>query len=98
MMRTLILLAGVATAGLALGPVDSAQAQAKAKAGGKCTTHYGKGWATSLDGAKFQSWEITTQVTGNWPFVTDQLRNITYKCNPDGGGYTCHSKMDVCKS
>ena len=63
-----------------------------------CKTHHGKGWAPTLDMAKFQSWEITAQVTGNWPFMSDTFKNEKYDCKPDGSGYTCRSKIDVCKS
>lgn len=68
------------------------------KPAGACKRHYGKGYDFTLDGAKFQAWEITAQVTGNWPIKTDTFKNESYKCKPDGSGYTCISTIDVCKS
>lgn len=62
-----------------------------------CKTYRGKGWGFTEEQAKFQAWEIITQVTGNWPFATDTLKNDRYKCKPDAGGVTCFCSMDVCK-
>jgi hypothetical protein len=94
MTRTLTAVALGAAALFALAPIHSAEA---AK-GGACKTHYGKGWAPTLEMAKFQSWEITAQVTGNWPIQTEKFKNERYNCKADGSGYTCHSKIDVCKN
>jgi hypothetical protein len=108
MRSTLAALAlALAAAGLAAGPALAQSAPtAQAKAGPKtkaaaasanCVTKYGKGWAWSLGGAKFQAWEIVAQTTGNWPFMQDKFRNEKYNCKPDGSGYTCYSRIDVCK-
>jgi hypothetical protein len=70
----------------------------QATAKGQCVTKHGKGWAWTLDMAKFQSWEIIAQTTGNWPIATDKLVNERYTCKPDGSGYTCFAKVDVCKA
>ena len=78
-------------------PKPKAKAGPKTKvaaASGNCATKYGKGWAWSLDGAKFQAWEIVAQTTGNWPFMQDKFRNEKYNCKPDGSGYTCLSRID----
>ena len=69
----------------------------KVPAGKNCVTKRGKGFAWSVDSAKFQAWEIIAQTTGNWPIATDKLVNERYKCAPDGSGYTCFSGVDVCK-
>ncbi|MEZ5775492.1 MAG: hypothetical protein R3D33_12535 [Hyphomicrobiaceae bacterium] len=67
-------------------------------AAGSCTTHTGQGWAWSLDGAKFQSFEIIEQTTGNWPFGhVDDIRIVKQTCKPDGNGYTCFTTAKVCK-
>lgn len=84
--------------------VKSAKA-AKAKHGpktvaagkGNCVTKYGRGWAFTLDGAKFQAWEIVAQTTGNWPFQTDVFKNEKYTCKPEGSQFRCDSRIDVCK-
>lgn len=90
--------AGACACTLAWVPAASAQSIRAAAAKSTCKTHHGKGWAPTLDMAKFQSWEITAQVTGNWPIKTDTFKNEKYNCKPDGSGYTCLSKIDVCKS
>lgn len=95
-MRLKSAAAFVAAAGLLLMPVTGAVGPAEAKM--VCKTHRGKGWGFDQAQAKFQAWEIITQVTGNWPIATDTLKNERYKCKPDGNGVTCYSWMDVCKS
>jgi hypothetical protein len=89
--KLIALAAAVALVGGTLVAATSAEAA-------KCKTHYGKGWAPTKDMAKFQSWEITAQVTGNWPFMSDTFRNERYKCKPDGSGWECRSAIDVCRS
>lgn len=91
----LVALAGFAAAAIA-APHDAA-AQGK-KSAGKCKTHYGTGYAPTESMAKFQSWEITAQVTGNWPIQTDTFRNERYRCKPQDSGWRCDSAIDVCKS
>ncbi len=86
---------GIGVAGLALGFATEVSAQAK-KA--NCKTHYGRGWAPTVDMAKFQAWEIIAQTTGNWPFMSDKFTNERYTCKPDGSQIRCESKIDVCKS
>lgn len=90
-----VALLGLAAAAFAL-PQD-AVAQSKGKKAGNCKTHYGTGWAPTQDMAKFQSWEITAQVTGNWPLMSDTFRNERYRCKTEGSGYRCNSAIDVCK-
>lgn len=68
------------------------------KGGGNCVTKYGRGWAFSEAGAKFQAWEIIAQTTGNWPFMSDTFKNERYKCQPEGSQIRCDAKIDVCKS
>lgn len=62
-----------------------------------CVTRHGKGWAWTEDMAKFQAWEIVSQLHGNWPLPDTNFRNTRYKCKADGSGYTCLSTIDVCK-
>lgn len=88
-------LLGLAVAAVAL-PTE-VTAQSKGKRAGNCKTHYGTGWAPTESMAKFQSWEITAQVTGNWPFMSDTFRNERYRCNPESSGFRCKSAIDVCK-
>lgn len=73
-------------------------AEAAAKKGGNCVTKYGRGWAFSESGARFQAWEIIAQTTGNWPFMSDTFKNERYKCQPEGSQIRCDAKIDVCKS
>ena len=68
-----------------------------AAAKGNCVTKYGRGWAWSVDSAKFQAWEIVAQTTGNWPIKTDDFRNERYTCKPEGSQIRCDSRIDVCK-
>ena len=89
-------LVGLAVAALAL-PHEAA-AQGKGGKSATCKTHYGTGWAPTESMAKFQSWEITAQVTGNWPFMSDTFRNERYRCKAEGSGWRCNSTIDVCKS
>jgi hypothetical protein len=63
----------------------------------KCVTRHGKGWAWTESMAKFQAWEIVSQLHGNWPLPETSFRNERYKCQKDGSGYTCLSTIDVCK-
>ena len=67
-----------------------------AAARGNCVTKYGRGWAFSVDGAKFQAWEIIAQTTGNWPIQTDVFKNEKYSCKPEGSQFRCDSRIDVC--
>jgi hypothetical protein len=62
-----------------------------------CVTRHGKGWAWTEDMAKFQAWEIVSQLHGNWPLPDTNFRKTSYKCKPDGSGYTCLSTIQVCK-
>jgi hypothetical protein len=62
-----------------------------------CVTRHGKGWAWTEDLAKFQAWEIVSQLHGNWPLPDTNFCNTRYKCKADGSGYTCLSSIDVCK-
>lgn len=94
--RTLLVALGTMTTTILALPADAAPKKA-VKTAGNCKTHYGKGFDFTLAGAKFQSWEITAQVTGNWPFMSDTFKNERYKCKPDGSGFTCQSTIDVCK-
>lgn len=78
--------------------VPAEEAAAAGKKGGNCVTKYGRGWAFSESGAKFQAWEIIAQTTGNWPFMSDTFKNERYTCKPDGSQIRCDAKIDVCKS
>lgn len=97
-------LAAVGSFATPVAVAQDAPKQAKAKAGpktaaaakGNCVTKYGRGWAFSLDGAKFQAWEIVAQTTGNWPFQTDVFKNEKYTCKPEGSQIRCDSRIDVC--
>ena len=81
------LLIGAATAAVLLATAADA----------KCVTRHGKGWAWTEDMAKFQAWEIVSQLHGNWPLPETSFRNERYSCKKDGSGYTCLSTIDVCK-
>jgi hypothetical protein len=85
----------VKVAGLVLGLGAAALLLATA-ADAKCVTRRGKGWAWTEDMAKFQAWEIVSQLHGNWPFPDTNFKNERYKCKKDGSGYTCLSWIDVC--
>jgi hypothetical protein len=63
----------------------------------KCVTRHGKGWAWTEDMAKFQAWEIVSQLHGNWPLPETSFRKERYSCKKDGSGYTCLSTIEVCK-
>ena len=94
-----IALGGAALEASAQDAKKAKAAPAKAAAAkGNCTTKYGKGYAWTESMARFQAWEIVAQTTGNWPIMFDKFRNEVYKCKPDGNGFTCLSKIDVCKS
>ena len=83
-------------AGIALGVGTCALLLTSAADAG-CVTRHGKGWAWTEDMAKFQAWEIVSQLHGNWPLPDTNFRNTRYKCKPDGSGYTCLSTIEVCK-
>jgi len=95
-MTSKLIVAALAIASATL-LVPASEAEAK-KGGGSCVTKYGRGWAYSVSGAKFQAWEIIAQTTGNWPIATDTFRNERYTCRPDGSQVRCDAKIDVCKS
>lgn len=65
---------------------------------GNCIVKAGEGWGGDLGMAKFQSYEIIQQVTGNWPFESDKITIKSQKCRPDQGGYTCVTVASVCKA
>ena len=44
----------------------------------KCVTRHGKGWAWTEDMAKFQAWEIVSQLHGNWPLPETSFRKERY--------------------
>jgi hypothetical protein len=85
----------MAFAAVAIATPHEAVAQGKKSA--KCKTHYGTGYAPTESMAKFQSWEITAQVTGNWPIQSDTFRNERYRCKQQASGWRCDSSIDVCK-
>lgn len=75
----------------------AALALAIAPAAAGCSKRTGEGWGGSIEMAKFQSFEIIEQVTGNWPFGhKDDLRILRQNCKADGGGYTCRTTVSVC--
>lgn len=62
-----------------------------------CQKRAGLGWGFTMDMAKFQSFEIIQQVTGNWPIQSDDIKIIKQTCKADGGGYNCRTEAHVCK-
>ena len=83
--------------GLAFATTGGVQAAPKKEGGRNCVVKGGQGTGTTLSMAKFQSYEIIEQVTGNWPVKTDYISAPTYKCGPGGIGYVCHARATVCK-
>ena len=63
-----------------------------------CIRKAGEGWSWNEEGARFQSFEIIQQITGNWPFQTDDIKIKSQKCKPDGNGVTCITVADVCSA
>ena len=90
-------LIGCTVIGLGLVLAATGGAEAATKAGKNCVVKGGQGTGTTLEMAKFQSYEIIEQVTGNWPVKTDQISAPTYKCEKGGIGFVCHARATVCK-
>lgn len=89
-MRAMVLTGGLCAAMLAFG---AAGAEAKPV----CVKKAGEGWGLTKEMAQFQSFEIIQQVTGNWPFQTDQISKPSYDCKGGGGSWTCIARATVCK-
>lgn len=85
----LALAAAVATAG-AFGFAASPAAA------GKCIVKSGEGWGWSKGAAQFQSFEIIQQVTGNWPFQSDDIKITKQVCKQKDGSWTCWTTAKVC--
>ena len=99
MTRLVRLAIAAATLATVLLPIVEASAATRnAARASSCSRHYGKGWAPTEDMAKFQSWEIIAQTTGNWPIASDKLTNEKYSCKAEGGQWFCRSQVDVCKA
>jgi hypothetical protein len=87
--KTVRLAAAAAAALLGLAPVQ-------VEAG--CVTKYGSATGVTRDFAEYEAFLIIRQVTGNWPFETDQISKPVYKCASDGALWTCRASAKVCKS
>jgi hypothetical protein len=81
-------IAVIAAAGLAMAMTSGAEAG--------CVKKAGIGWGLTKDIAKFQSFEIIEQATGNWPVRTDRISNPVYACKQDALGWTCKAYAKVC--
>ena len=90
-MRGMMRLAALAAALALAVPASSAMAASMA-----CKKHGGKGHGWTLEIAKFQAFEYIQQVSGNWPFQTEQIKIISEKCQPEPGGYVCVTWANVC--
>ena len=89
-MRIVHFSVALCAAALAFAPVG---AQAKSA----CVKKAGEGWGITQGIAKFQAYEIIQQVTGNWPFETDQISKPVYSCKGYDGSWTCVARATVCK-
>lgn len=78
-------------AGLALALAGAAEAKSS------CVKKAGEGWGFTRSMAEFQSFEIIEQVTGNWPFRSDQISKPVYSCKGSDGSWTCIARATVCK-
>jgi len=85
------LTAALCVACLAFVPVGSADAKSA------CVKKAGEGWGVTKSMAQFQSYEIIQQVTGNWPFQTDEISKPVYSCKGGDGSWTCIARATVCK-
>jgi hypothetical protein len=63
----------------------------------RCFAKAGSGWGVTLGIAKFQSYEIIQQTTGNWPIESDHISKPVYKCKGSGLSYSCVAHVTVCK-
>jgi hypothetical protein len=84
-------MAFICAAGLAFG--FAAEAQAKKS----CVKKAGEGWGITKSIAEFQAYEIIQQVTGNWPFQSDEISKPVYSCKGGDGSWTCIARATVCK-
>lgn len=62
-----------------------------------CVKKAGEGWGWTKEMAQFQSFEIIQQVTGNWPFQSDDISKPVYSCKGADGSWTCVARATVCK-
>ncbi len=81
-------LCAVCLAFVSAGPADAKSA---------CVKKAGEGWGVTKSMAQFQSYEIIQQVTGNWPFQTDEISKPVYSCKGGDGSWTCIARATVCK-
>jgi hypothetical protein len=88
MLRSVLMAAALCAAGL----MASTGAEAKPT----CVKKAGEGWGITREIAEFQSFEIIQQVTGNWPFQTDQISKPVYSCKGGDGSWTCIARATVC--
>jgi hypothetical protein len=77
----------------AAGVLATGAAEAKPQ----CVKKAGEGWGITRSIAEFQAFEIIQQVTGNWPFQTDQISKPVYSCKGGDGSWTCIARATVCK-
>ncbi len=89
MLRSMI----VAVACLSAAALVAGGAEAKSS----CVKKAGEGWGITRGIAEFQSFEIIQQVTGNWPFQTDNISKPVYRCKGGDGDWTCVAHATVCK-
>jgi hypothetical protein len=86
---------------LALGSAAEAQ----------CRTVRGKGTDSTLDGAKFQAYEILLQQTDLWMWAGwmasgakvgaapgYSVKGLKFRCKPGGSGQECLSEATLCKA
>ena len=89
-MRITTMTAALCAAGLALGLANTAYAKS-------CVKKAGEGWGITKSIAEFQAFEIIQQVTGNWPFQSDEISKPVYSCKGGDGSWTCVARATVCK-
>ena len=90
-MRIICMKAALCAAGLAFGLVNAAEAKSV------CVKKAGEGWGVTKGIAEFQAFEIIQQVTGNWPFQSDEISKPVYSCKGGDGSWTCVARATVCK-
>jgi hypothetical protein len=88
-MRSRLWRAGLGLAAVLVGP-QLANA-------GPCETRAGQAWGFSKEFAQYESFLIIRQVTGNWPFQSDQISEPKYRCKEEQGGWSCLATAQVCR-
>jgi hypothetical protein len=90
-MRITFMTAVLCASGLALGLANVAEAKSS------CVKKAGEGWGITKSIAQFQAFEIIQQVTGNWPFQSDEISKPVYSCKGGDGSWTCVARATVCQ-